>query len=918
MMLINLVQRNYAGHIHHLTLAINVEKDKKNPRRWVEAYLCRSTVSKHDQTPYKRYVLDKCRERNDEWASEVERVLGALSDLHAVEARYHKDCMSRFFSDRNCIGKAPGELSELQNEVLHDSALQQIIDLLCEDRTKLWNSVELFQIYKEKSGIDLNRSQLITKLSEHFDHELLILSSPGYAKIIVFQNQAVSTLNMVKDESDSDIENSIKLVARQISRECKDIHLDETKYEVDINAQIVNDSISCTLQKLLATVSRSLDDSLPAMMIGSIVTSAVKNKPTDLQVSLGVLLRDSKTLLGYTYDYGITCSYDEVLRFKKSAAVAAVKDPKLQGISSSGDGLIQTVIDNFDAHIYSPNGKLATHSLAMILTQPSSAAEVCEQKRTIPRLKHDKIRVPIPDDNDDDIMVHVCANKNPPMPHVPHREPGQELVLYQDVSTRRAGDLDFQFLQDICITVDCPEYNGYNTKLCREQGHTLKPQTNIVYLPLIDRPPADPATIMGAMVKAKKLTEDLGQKYTILTADQQLYRVAVHVLWENQGKFTNFYLRLGGMHLLMSYVGCIGTLMADSGIVEVLSVAFGGVLKMLSGKKYPDNVRALRMLVEEILRPVIAKHQITSMTELQHILHDVSLQSRTAKLWVECLIDPVFIIMKYVRAEREADWPLHLATVKEMLPLFFAAGHMNYTRYGLYYLRSMEEMPSNVKEQFLKGQHTMHHKAGLFNGIWSDMVIETTYMRFGHGQSGIIGLTLKPETLKTWAYSLHTCNNVTEGLNALREHEQSSTSSQHKEEMKARIGSDGKDRQLVREKLELCIDPIYSEQYPNGLVNIVTGKVVAHPAVNVENAVAIGQSQMDTFEKGWPASFYEPIHNTVNTMAFARKHIKVVESKVFDTELIYARAMGLQGSVRDFDSKNLMSHELSPPSSLNV
>ena len=41
--------------------------------------------------------------------------------------------------------------------------------------------------------------------------------------------------------------------------------------------------------------------------------------------------------------------------------------------------------------------------------------------------------------------------------------------------------------------------------------------------------------------------------------------------------------------------------MADIGIVEILSVAFGGVQKMLSDKKFPQNVRALMMLVEELL-----------------------------------------------------------------------------------------------------------------------------------------------------------------------------------------------------------------------------------------------------------------------------------------------------------------------------
>ena len=109
------------------------------------------------------------------------------------------------------------------------------------------------------------------------------------------------------------------------------------------------------------------------------------------------------------------------------------------------------------------------------------------------------------------------------------------------------------------------------------------------------------------------------------------------------------------MHLLMSYCGCIGTLMAETGIVEILSVAFGGVLKWLSGKKTPQNVRAFRMLVEELRRPVFAKHHLECMSDLLQVLDDNASQSRTTKLWVDCLIKPVFVILKYIRAEREAD-----------------------------------------------------------------------------------------------------------------------------------------------------------------------------------------------------------------------------------------------------------------------
>ena len=94
----------------------------------------------------------------------------------------------------------------------------------------------------------------------------------------------------------------------------------------------------------------------------------------------------------------------------------------------------------------------------------------------------------------------------------------------------------------------------------------MRKKTHIVYLPLIDKAPADPATITSALLKAQAVTRATGQEYVIFTADQQLYKVAVHVMWENQALFSNVYLRLGGMHLLMSYVGSIGSLMAGSGM----------------------------------------------------------------------------------------------------------------------------------------------------------------------------------------------------------------------------------------------------------------------------------------------------------------------------------------------------------------
>ena len=106
----------------------------------------------------------------------------------------------------------------------------------------------------------------------------------------------------------------------------------------------------------------------------------------------------------------------------------------------------------------------------------------------------------------------------------------------------------------------------------------------------------------------------------------------------------------------MNIIGCIGSLATDSGCAEVLGAAFAGVDKMLGGKKYPQNLCALILLTEELLRPVItAMPNLSSMNELQTHLNVLSGQSRTAKFWIDVVIRPTFLCMKFVRAEREGE-----------------------------------------------------------------------------------------------------------------------------------------------------------------------------------------------------------------------------------------------------------------------
>ena len=71
------------------------------------------------------------------------------------------------------------------------------------------------------------------------------------------------------------------------------------------------------------------------------------------------------------------------------------------------------------------------------------------------------------------------------------------------------------------------------------------------------------------MIEARRITKHTGQ----FTADQQLYRVAVNIVWVYPELSDDFVPRLGGMHTPMSFVGSVGALIGNSGLEEVLKAA---------------------------------------------------------------------------------------------------------------------------------------------------------------------------------------------------------------------------------------------------------------------------------------------------------------------------------------------------------
>ena len=108
------------------------------------------------------------------------------------------------------------------------------MNYLIEDRSRIWNSVDIHVQYTLYQGEYLTRrtllnklSDLLNKLSEHFGPARLVLSGTG---IVTFRSKASKVLKLVSNEDD-DHDTAILKVAKLIVVESNTLKQDKSKYK---------------------------------------------------------------------------------------------------------------------------------------------------------------------------------------------------------------------------------------------------------------------------------------------------------------------------------------------------------------------------------------------------------------------------------------------------------------------------------------------------------------------------------------------------------------------------------------------------------------------------------------------------------------------------------------------------------------
>ena len=158
-----------------------------------------------------------------------------------------------------------------------DQPFNKLMKAVQDDHEKIWTAVELQEMYELKGGKNLSRGTLISELEECLGSDIVVMSCNGYVTQIGHRNAAAKLFRTAAKSSDlEEDELWIRRIGKRIKQECLAIHYDSFHYTVNANKEIAFESVSETLERLLAAISVKLESpSLTALLIRNMITAAV-------------------------------------------------------------------------------------------------------------------------------------------------------------------------------------------------------------------------------------------------------------------------------------------------------------------------------------------------------------------------------------------------------------------------------------------------------------------------------------------------------------------------------------------------------------------------------------------------------------------------------------------------------------------
>lgn len=150
-------------------------------------------------------------------------------------------------------------------------------------------------------------------------------------------------------------------------------------------------------------------------------------------------------------------------------------------------------------------------------------------------------------------------------------------------------------------------YNGYMEDLTENNENY---EVSVIhFLPFVHAHPSEYDMLYTAILNSVTEARNLNMKMCFITFDQPLYFKACDIVIASSiADDMHIFIRLGGFHTLLSFLGSIGFVMNNSGLKEVLCTVYGDKTaeNISAGCQYSRAIRAHTLVFLAIIKLIFS------------------------------------------------------------------------------------------------------------------------------------------------------------------------------------------------------------------------------------------------------------------------------------------------------------------------
>ena len=201
----------------------------------------------------------------------------------------------------------------------------------------------------------------------------------------------------------------------------------------------------------------------------------------------------------------------------------------------------------------------------------------------------------------------------------------------------------------------------------------------------------------------------------------------------------------------------------------------------------------------------------------------------------------VSTMLLFTRAQRDGLWDLHLASFRQMIPFFMRYDHYNYACWGPIHLSDVDQLPENLKCEFMRGNFVVKRSAHTFKKVGPDQAQE--WLNGTGKKSGEI--TKKVSALRRWTLS---CNHRSQiAADTHNMYNLCSDVKIHNEQTPSHGKRDNQDENALLEIFQRF--NVFSNNAPSKVLQSVTTKDLATAEIqkSLLNARTLSKKQLQEF-----------------------------------------------------------------------